>query len=125
MQLEKLSEIVLNAAQELKAVDLRVLDVRGKTSITDLMVVASGTSRRHVKSIAESVVMAAKAVGEKPFGVEGEAVGEWVLIDLSDMVVHVMMPETRAFYQLEQLWEVGPDHAGSPPSQAVASGSAS
>jgi len=112
---ERLLEIVLAALEDLKAVDIRVIDVRGKTSITDRMVTASGTSTRHVKALADNVALQAKRHGFQPLGVEGEKAAEWVLIDLGDVVVHVMLPETRKFYALEKLWSVGgSDTAGTP-----------
>jgi ribosome-associated protein len=85
-----------------------VLDVRGLTDIADTMVIASGNSDRHVRSIAERVVEKAKAAGFRPFGTEGARDGEWVLVDLQDIVVHVMLPRVREFYALESLWDVGP-----------------
>jgi len=109
MQAEQLIKLVEKALYDLKARDLTILDVRGKSSVTDYMVIASGSSNRHVRSAAESVVTAAKAAGEHPIGVEGADAGEWVLVDLGDVVVHVMQPITRAFYDLERLW--GPDVA--------------
>lgn len=104
-----LRQLVLDALDELKAKDIRELDVRGKTSIADLLVIASGTSARHVKSIADEVVKFAKKAGAVPLGVEGEVEGEWVLVDLGDIIVHVMLPRIREFYGLERLWTVG-DH---------------
>jgi ribosome-associated protein len=106
MELEELKERVLAALDELKAVDVKVLDVRGKTSITDIMVIASGTSDRHVKSLAGNVVERLKEAGIRPIGVEGEREGEWVLVDFADVVVHVMLPRVRDFYNLEKLWAV-------------------
>jgi ribosome-associated protein len=102
-----LRDIVLGALAELKAVDVRALDVRGITDITDTMVVASGTSDRHVKSIADRVVQRCKEAGYRPYGLEGERDGEWVLLDLQDVVLHVMLPRVREFYSLEKLWEGG------------------
>jgi len=104
-----LRQQVLDAVAELKAKDVREIDVRGKTSITDLLVIASGTSTRHVKSIADEVVKFAKRAGVMPLGVEGEREAEWVLVDLGDIVVHVMLPRVREFYGLERLWTVGDD----------------
>jgi ribosome-associated protein len=104
---DRLLDIVLAALTDLKAVDIRVLDVRGLTSITDRMVIAGGTSTRHVKALADNVAYKAKHAGFAPLGVEGEQGAEWVLLDLGDVVVHVMLPATRAFYALEKLWSVG------------------
>ena len=98
--------ITQNALADMKAVDSIVLDVRELSSVTDYMVVASGTSSRHVKSLANSVLMEAKAQGARPLGVEGAGAGEWVLVDFGDVVVHVMQPATRSFYDLERLWSV-------------------
>ena len=95
------------AVEELKAKDVVEIDVRGKTSVCDYMVVASGTSTRHVKSIADEVVRFAKKLDVMPLGVEGEREAEWVLVDLGDVVVHVMLPRVREFYALERLWTVG------------------
>ncbi|MBB6188778.1 ribosome silencing factor [Rhodanobacter sp. MP7CTX1] len=104
-----LRKSVIDALEELKAKDVREIDVRGKTSIADLLVIASGTSARHVKSIADEVAKFAKKAGVMPLGVEGEVEGEWVLVDLGDVIVHVMLPRIREFYGLERLWTVG-DH---------------
>jgi ribosome-associated protein len=98
---------VLAALDELKARDIREIDVRGRTSIADLLIIASGTSSRHVKSIADEVVKYAKRAGMLPLGVEGEAEAEWVLVDLGDIIVHLMLPRIREFYGLERLWTVG------------------
>lgn len=102
-----LRQHVIDALEELKAKDIREIDVRGKTSIADLLVIASGTSARHVKSIADEVVKFAKKAGVMPIGVEGEQEAEWVLVDLGDVIVHVMLPRIREFYGLERLWTVG------------------
>ncbi len=105
---------VHEAVEELKAKDVVEIDVRGKSSVCDFMVIASGTSTRHVKSIADEVVKFAKKHGVMPLGVEGEREAEWVLVDLGDVVVHVMLPRVREFYALERLWTVGdqrPDDA--------------
>ena len=99
---------VTAALDDMKAVNLKVLDVRGVTDVADCMVIASGTSDRHVRSIAERVVERAKAAGFRPFGIEGDRDGEWVLVDLNDVIVHVMLPRVREFYGLESLWEVAP-----------------
>lgn len=97
---------MLAALEELKAQDVREIDVQGRTSIADLLIIASGTSTRHVKSIADEVVRFAKRAGMLPLGVEGEAEAEWVLVDLGDIIVHVMLPRIREFYGLERLWTV-------------------
>ncbi len=100
---------VLTALDELKAKDVHEIDVRGKTSIADILVIASGTSTRHVKSLADEVVRFAKKAGMFPLGVEGQREAEWVLVDLGDIIVHVMLPRIREFYGLERLWTVGDD----------------
>ncbi len=106
-EVEEIKNLAVNALEELKAVDVVVLDVRGKSNVTDFMVIASGTSSRHVKAMANNVVVEVKKAGIVPLGVEGESTSEWVLVDLVDVVVHIMLPETRDFYQLEKLWEAG------------------
>jgi len=108
-RVERLLQTTLDALGDMKALDVRVIDVRGQTSITDIMVIASGTSTRHVKAVADRVEEAAKAIGVRPLGVEGQKSAEWILIDLVDVVVHVMLPEVRDFYALEKLWSVGGD----------------
>ena len=108
----QLRKHVIDALEELKAKDIREIDVRGKTSIADLLVIASGTSARHVKSIADEVVKFAKKAGVMPLGVEGEQEAEWVLVDLGDVIVHVMLPRIREFYGLERLWTVGDREPG-------------
>jgi ribosome-associated protein len=100
-----LAQVVLDALDDMKAVNVKAIDVRGITDITDTMVVASGTSDRHVKSIADRVVQRCKEAGFRPYGMEGERDGEWVLLDLQDVVLHVMLPRVREFYALEKLWE--------------------
>jgi len=108
MKAEELTHIVFEALDDLKAVDVRILDVREKTNVTDVMVVATGTSARHVKSLASNVIDQAKKNGVIPIGSEGEETGEWALVDLGDVVVHVLQAEVRDFYQLERLWETEP-----------------
>lgn len=102
----RLLETTQDALDDLKALEPVVLDVRSLSSVMDWMVVASGTSSRHVKSLADNVLMKAKEQGIRPLGVEGERVGEWVLVDFGDVVVHVMQPAIRSFYDLERLWSV-------------------
>ncbi|HMH66705.1 MAG TPA: ribosome silencing factor [Pinirhizobacter sp.] len=108
---ETLRKRVIDALEELKAKDVRELDVRGKTSIADTLVIASGTSARHVKSIADEVIKFAKQAGVMPLGVEGQVEAEWVLVDLGDIIVHIMLPRIREFYGLERLWTLGDDGA--------------
>ncbi|MGE0810373.1 MAG: ribosome silencing factor [Immundisolibacter sp.] len=109
--LSGLKAVVLKALDDLKAVDVTVLDVTALTSLTSLMVVATGTSNRHVRAIAEAARDAAKEAGYTVLGVEGEAGAEWVLVDLVDLVLHVMLPATRALYRLEDLWSARPGQA--------------
>lgn len=109
--LTALRQQVIDALESLKAKDVREIDVRGRTSIADLFVIASGTSARHVKSIADEVARFAKKAGVMPLGVEGAQEGEWILVDLGDVIVHVMLPRVREFYGLERLWAVGGDVA--------------
>jgi ribosome-associated protein len=103
----RLLQTVLAALADIKAVNVKVLDVRSLTDVADIMVIASGTSDRHVRSIADRVIEQAKASGMRPLGTEGEREGEWVLVDLQDIVVHVMLPRVREFYALERLWDAG------------------
>ncbi len=104
LQSQALKKIVIGALEGLKAENIVVLDVRDRASFTDTMIFASGNSSRHVSSIAGSVIEAARAASVPPIGVEGETVGEWVLVDLGDVIVHIMLPDTRVFYDLEKLW---------------------
>ena len=107
---DELQQLVISSLEDFKAVDILVVDVSGKNPLTERMVIASGNSTRHVKSMAEHLVVKAKAVGNPPLGVEGAGEGEWVLVDLNDVIVHLMLPQTRAFYNLEKLWEASADH---------------
>ena len=100
-----LEGVVTGALDDMKAVNVKVLDVRGLTDIADTMIIASGNSDRHVRSIADRVVEKAKEAGYRPLGIEGEREGEWVLVDLQDVIVHVMLPRVREFYGLERLWD--------------------
>ncbi|MFT6286902.1 MAG: ribosome-associated protein [Halieaceae bacterium] len=104
MDAATLKELVLEALEDLKALNPVILDVTELTDVMDYMVIASGTSSRHVKSLASNVSMEAKKRGMMPLGIEGEDAGEWVLVDFGDIVVHVMLPATRDFYDLERLW---------------------
>lgn len=104
----QLVDTALAALDDLKAKDVVSLDVRPMTSLADVMVIASGTSSRHVKSLADNVVEKIKEAGFRPLGMEGERDGEWILIDLAGVIVHVMLPATRAFYDLERLWTPAP-----------------
>ncbi len=106
-----LEGIVAAALEDMKAVNIKVLDVRGLTDIADTIVIASGTSDRHVRSIGDRVIEKAKQAGFRPFGVEGARDGEWMLVDLQDVVVHVMLPRVREFYGLERLWDSGVSEA--------------
>lgn len=100
----ELSQLVVQALEDVKADNIQVLDVRDQTTITDYMIIASGRSNRQVRALADHVVEAAEKISLKPLGIEGQEQGEWVLIDLGDVVVHAMQPATRDFYQLEKLW---------------------
>jgi len=104
MQTEQLKRLVLSILGDLKARDVSVMDVRGKTVVTDFMIVASGTSERHVKALAETVAFRAKDAGKPPLGTEGVREGKWALVDLNGLVVHIMLPTVRDFYNLERLW---------------------
>ena len=104
LQAEATRKLALTALEDLKAENIVLLDVSSIASFTDYMIFASGTSTRHVSAIADSVIEAAKAAGRPPQGVEGAEVGEWILIDLGDAIVHVMLPEVRQYYELEKLW---------------------
>lgn len=103
-----LVKLITAALDDMKAVNVKVLDVRKITDVADYMVLASGNSDRHVRSIADRVAEAAKSGGFRPLGMEGQRDGEWVLLDLNDVIVHVMLPRVREFYGLESLWEVAP-----------------
>ena len=107
VRVSQLQQAVTSALEDMKAANVRVLDVRTLTDIVDTMFIASGNSDRHVRSIAERVVQKAKAAGFRPLGTEGERDGEWVLVDLQDVLVHVMLPRVREFYGLERLWDGG------------------
>lgn len=108
MNTKEITDMALKVLDDMKALDVRTLDVSDKSSITETMIIATGTSTRHVKSIADSIALEAKKLGHPALGVEGETGSEWVLVDLDDVVVHVMLQQTRDFYNLEKLWEAGP-----------------
>ena len=108
MNSENLAELVIAALDDVKAQDIVKLDVRNMTTVTDYMIVASGTSNRHVKALVDNVTEKAKQAGCRPVGIEGEDGGEWVLLDLQDALVHVMLPKVREFYNLEKLWSIVP-----------------
>ncbi len=103
---EKLLKIVLDTLDERKGQNIKTINVQDKTSITDFMVLATGTSQRHIQSLSSHVVEKVKENGLIPLGIEGEQNSEWVLLDLGDIILHVMTAQTREFYQLEKLWEV-------------------
>lgn len=109
MNSEQLRDAVAGVLDDVKARDIVTLDVRDMTTVTDFMIIASGTSTRHVKSLVDRVAEAAAKAGHKPIGIEGEEGGEWVLLDLQDVLVHVMLPKVREFYNLEKLWSFPAD----------------
>lgn len=116
MTLEELEKLVINTLENMKAQDIKVIDVSSKSSVTERMIIATGTSTRHVKSIADDVVKETKDAGMPPLGSEGEDAADWVLVDLNDIVLHVMLAQTRDFYNLEKLWET--EDVKSPEQQA-------
>ncbi len=109
MKTEQLIELASEALDALKGIDITVIDIAEKSSIADAMMVATGTSKRHVRSLAESVRQSAKQADHAPLGFEGGDSSDWILVDLGDVIVHVMTQEKRDFYALEKLWSVGPD----------------
>jgi ribosome-associated protein len=106
VQSRELAGLAVAALDDMKAREVRVIDVRKLTTMTDYMIIASGTSDRHVRSIANRLVERATEAGCRPIGVEGEEAGEWVLVDLQDVVVHVMLGRVRDLYKLENLWDM-------------------
>ncbi len=113
LSFEQLRELVVTALEDFKAIDIHLIDVSSQNPLTELFVIASGSSGRHLKSMAENLIIRAKAAGCPPLGVEGRRQAEWVLVDLNDVIVHLMLPQTRAFYNLEKLWEVSNIQRGS------------
>lgn len=105
MQEQQLKEFILQQLEDMKARDITIIDVSATSDVTDLMIICTGNSKRHVRAVAEQTALAAKREGETPLGIEGLEGSEWVLLDLGTLVVHVMQDETRQFYQLEKLWE--------------------
>ena len=106
--MKNLTHIVVDALADLKAEDIQILDVRNLTLITDTMIIATGNSNRHTQAIARSVLEKTKKHDFEVLGVEGEFAGEWILLDLGDVIVHIMQSETRHFYRLEKLWAPTP-----------------
>lgn len=105
-----LTDIITNAIDDLKGQDVKMLDVTSLSNVMDTLVIVTGTSNRHVKSMANNVVVDTKKAGHQPIGVEGMDSGEWVLVDYGDTVVHIMLAQTRDFYALEKLWSTVPAH---------------
>lgn len=110
---DQLRELVLTALDDFKAIDIQTIDVSEQNPLTELFVIASGSSSRHLKSMAENLIIRAKAAGCPPLGVEGQRQSDWVLVDLNDVIVHLMLPQARAFYNLEKLWEASSDQRSS------------
>ena len=113
LSFEQLRELVLTALEDFKAIDIQSIDVSDQNPLTELFVIASGSSTRHVKSMAENLIMRAKAAGSPPLGVEGQKQAEWILVDLNDVIVHLMLPQSRAFYNLEKLWQASSEQRDS------------
>lgn len=105
MQEQQLKQFVLQQLEDMKAKEITIVDVSKTSDVTNTMIICTGNSKRHVRSVAEQTALAAKKEGEAPIGIEGLEGSEWVLVDLGDVVLHVMQDETRQFYQLEKLWE--------------------
>lgn len=106
LQTEALKTFVIEKIEDMKGKDIVTIDITGKASFADCMIICTGSSKRHVKAIAQSVAIECRAVGVEPLGVEGGDVGDWALVDLNDIIVHVMTNEEREKYQIEQLWTV-------------------
>lgn len=120
-KIKELVDITLAALNDVKAIDVVVFEVSKLTTISDYMIIASGRSKRQVAALADSVIETAKKYGIQPLGVEGKTEGEWVLVDLGDIIVHIMHPETREYYQLEKLWSSAEDRKADQNEQAEAS----
>jgi ribosome-associated protein len=105
---QSLKQVVIDALEEVKAQNIISLDVRELTGVMDTMIVASGNSNRQVKSLANNVAVEGKKAGYSIIGVEGDDTAEWILVDFGDVIVHIMLPATRAFYDLERLWSMRP-----------------
>jgi len=105
MNKDPLHPFVIKILEDYKAINIESIDVSDMTDIADYMIICSGTSTRHVQSIAENLILQAKQHAFNPIGVEGKEQGEWVLVDLGDIIVHIMLPQTREFYSLEKLWK--------------------
>ncbi|PCJ42353.1 MAG: ribosome silencing factor [Moraxellaceae bacterium] len=116
--IEQIKQSAITSLEGLKAKDIVVLDVKPLTSMADYMIVASGTSKRHISAVAESVYIDAKKAGIKA-SMEGEPGSDWVLVDMFDVIVHIMTPDTRAFYDLESLWTMTPDGKKNPDDGSV------
>jgi ribosome-associated protein len=101
----KLNQIIVNSLEDIKAFDITVIDVRKKTSIADYMIIASANSNRQTKALARHLKDTLKDIGKSVANIEGEGDGEWVLVDLSEVLVHIMLPTTRAYFNLEELWQ--------------------
>lgn len=112
MESAEVIALVVDALEDLKGVDVVTINIEGKTSIADAMIIATGTSQRHVNALAENVRLMAKRADYPPLGVEGDSTSDWVLVDLGDVIAHVMTAEKREFYDLEKLWSVGHDDDG-------------
>jgi len=112
MSLKKSVEKLARALDDIKAIDIRIIDVRKLTTITDTMIIATGRTNRQVKAMADNIMKAAKENGMELIGVEGQKESEWILIDLGDIVIHLMQPAVREYYQLEKLWSQ--EHMQSP-----------
>jgi ribosome-associated protein len=108
MQEVNVKQVVIDALEDVKGNEVTCIDVTQQTDITDYMIIVSGTSNRHVKALSRCVIDDAKSAGFVPIGVEGLEEGEWVLVDLADVVVHIMLPKVRDFYDIERLWTLQP-----------------